>query len=153
MEKKQVVRQIIESVWNKGDAKFAGENIAPNAITHDPMIPNAAPGAAALLEQMRLYRSAFPDLRMTIDDQFADGETVVTRWTARGTHNAALLGVAPTHRKVTVTGIQIDRFENGKVIESWVNWDSMGLMQQIGMLPPLGISTGSAASRGTGLHK
>jgi predicted ester cyclase len=81
------------------------------------------------------YRGAFPDSNITIHEQIADGDTVVTRWTATGTHTGTLFGIAPTGRRVTCTGMVISHFKNGKVIEEFESYDSLGLMRQIGVLP------------------
>ena len=81
------------------------------------------------------YRSAFPDLVMTVDQSFAEGDLVATRWTARGTHEGELFGIAATGKQATVTGITIDRYEDGLIAESWTNWDTLGLLQQLGAVP------------------
>ena len=82
-----------------------------------------------------MYLRAFPGIRVTVEDQVAEGETVVTRFTARGTHNGDLGGVAPTGKEVTVAGISIDRFEGGKCVEQWQSFDELAMMQQIGAIP------------------
>ena len=87
---------------------------------------------------MTIYRTAFPDLRLTIKDIIADDETVVARWSCRGTHTGDLNGIAPTRMQVNISGVSIARFANGKMVEGWVNWDAMGLMQTAGVVPELG---------------
>lgn len=87
-----------------------------------------------------MYRTAFPDTCFTIEEMIAEGDTVVTRWTARGTHKGDLMGVLPTHKRVTVTGITINRITRGKIAESWDNWDTHGLMQQLGAVPALAVA-------------
>ncbi len=79
-----------------------------------------------------MYRSALPDLRIPIEDQIAEGDRVVTRWRARGTHQGELMGNAPTDNPATVTGILVDRISGGKIEEEWVDYDTLHLMQQIG---------------------
>lgn len=76
--------------------------------------------------------AAFPDIHTTLDDILVDGDKVVTRWTNRGTHTAPFMGVAPTGRQVSYTGISIDRLETGKIVESWRNSDILGVLRQIG---------------------
>ena len=94
---------------------------------------------AAELEQYKqlvtMYFSAFPDLHLTIEDQIAEGDKVVTRWTARGTHQGPFMGIPPTGKRAVVTGIAIDRFANGKFVENWNNGDDLGLLQQLGVVP------------------
>jgi predicted ester cyclase len=76
----------------------------------------------------------------------AEGETVVARWSCRGTHKGDLNGIAPTNKQFNITGVSIARFTNGKMFEGFVNWDSLGLMQQLGVVPELGKSKAIAAS-------
>jgi predicted ester cyclase len=83
------------------------------------------------------YFAAFPDLQFTVEDEIAEGDKVTTRYTARGTHRGELMGMAPTGKHVTVTGIFISRVEEGKLAEMWLNWDALGLMQQLGVIPQL----------------
>jgi steroid delta-isomerase-like uncharacterized protein len=85
-----------------------------------------------------MYRAAFPDLQFTVEDIIDQDDRVVIRWSSRGTHQGELMGLAPTGKIVTVTGISIDRFADGKVAESWTNWDVLGLMRQLGAAPPPG---------------
>jgi predicted ester cyclase len=81
--------------------------------------------------------AAFPDAHFQIEDQIAEGEKVATRWTARGTHQGHLQGIAPTSRPITVTGITILRIANQKIVESWGNSNTLGIMQQFGVLPSM----------------
>ncbi len=79
-------------------------------------------------------RSAFLDLHFTIEDQIAEGDKVVTRWKASGTHRGEFQGVPPTGKQATVPGITIDRIAHGKLVEGWTNWDALGLMQRLGVV-------------------
>jgi steroid delta-isomerase-like uncharacterized protein len=81
---------------------------------------------------------AFPDYNVTVEDEISQGDKVVTRWTARGTHQGEFLGIAPTGKQVTVTGITISRHNGGKIVESWTEWDTQSLMQQLGGYPSIG---------------
>ena len=85
-----------------------------------------------------MYRTAFPDLHFTVEDQIAEGDMVANRVTARGTHQGEFMGIAPTGKQVTVTGITIDRIAGDKLEESWASWDFLGLMQQLGAIPEPG---------------
>jgi predicted ester cyclase len=82
-----------------------------------------------------VYRNAFPDLHFTIDEQIAEGNTVMTRWTAHGTHNGELAGLPPTGKPAMVVGVNLDRVEHGKIVESWGIFDQFGMMQQLGVIP------------------
>jgi steroid delta-isomerase-like uncharacterized protein len=78
---------------------------------------------------------AFPDAERTVEDQFTDDIHVVTRWTATGTHRGQFMGIAPTGKRFSITGITIDRVANGRIVEEWQQWDALGLMQQFGVVP------------------
>jgi steroid delta-isomerase-like uncharacterized protein len=131
-------RRVIEEAFNEGSFAVIDELVGPNAVDHDPAHVEEVRGPAAFKAQVEMYRRAFPDLHMTIDDAVAQDDRVVLRWTSRGTHRGELMGLAPTGTVATVTGISIDRFEDGKIAESWSNWDTLGLMRQLGAAPPPG---------------
>ena len=92
-------------------------------------------GIEGLTQFVSMMRSAFPNLRITLEDDMAEGDRVVTRWIGQGTHQGELMGVAPTGNQVTMTGITMHRIEDTKIVEEWSNWDALGLMQQIGAVP------------------
>ena len=135
---KTVVRRLFEEVWNKGNLPVTDELFAPNYVHHDSSTPDVGPGPESEKKRATLYRTAFPDLRLTIEDIIAEGETVMARWSCRGTHKGDLSGIAPTGKQFTISGISIARIANGKMAEGWVNWDALGLMQQLGVVPELG---------------
>lgn len=85
-----------------------------------------------------MFMSAFPDTKMTVEQQIAEGDKVVTRWKAQGTHKGELMGIPPTGKQVTVTGISIERIVGGMIVESWEEFDQMGMMQQLGVIPAPG---------------
>jgi steroid delta-isomerase-like uncharacterized protein len=122
--------------WSSGDLDAFDEILAPSYRDHDTQNPNAATaGPEAAKSTAEMYRAAFSDSRFEIEQQFADGDCVVTRWTAHGTHDGELMGMPATGKQVTISGITIDRFEDGKVVEGWTNWDTLGMMQQLGAVP------------------
>jgi len=135
---KTVVRRLFEEVWNKGNLLVTDELFAPNYVHHDSSTPDAGRGPESEKKRATLYRTAFPDLRLTIEDIIAEGETVMARWSCRGTHKGDLSGIAPTGKQFTISGISIARIANGKMAEGWVNWDALSLMQQLGVVPELG---------------
>jgi len=92
-------------------------------------------GIEGLTQFVSMMRSAFPNLHITLEDDMAEGDKVVTRWIGQGTHQGELMGIAPTGNQVTMTGITIHRIEDTKIAEEWSNWDALGLMQQIGAAP------------------
>jgi steroid delta-isomerase-like uncharacterized protein len=135
MDPKGITRQMIEEVFNKGRLDLIGELVAPEFVGHDPALPQDIAGPDGQREVVSGYRAAFPDLEVTIDDQIAEGDRVVTRWTARGTHTGDLWGIPGTGKQVTVTGTSIDRNQDGRIVETWSHWDALGLMQQLGVVP------------------
>ena len=144
---KNAVRRLFEEVWNKGYLPVADELIASTYEHHDPSMPDLGRGPEAEKKRVTLYRNAFPDLRFTIEDVIAEGETVMARYSVRGTHKGDLSGIAPTGRQATVSGMSIVRFAGGKMVEGWGNWDALGLMQQLGVVPELGKTMAATAAR------
>ena len=142
---KTIVRRLFEEVWNKGNLSVADELFTPNCEHHDASSPDFGRGPESEKKRATLYRTAFPDLRLTIEDIIAEGETVIARWSCRGTHKGDLSGIAPTGKQVTISGVSIARFTNGKMVEGWVNWDALGLMQQLGVVPELARTKAAAA--------
>ena len=134
---KNVVRRLFEEVWNKGNLQVTDELSTPNYAHHDASTPDVGRGPESEKKRATLYRTAFPDLRLTVEDIIAEGETVVARWSCRGTHKGDLNGIAPTGKRVNITGISIARLTNGKMSEGFVNWDALSLMQQLGVVPDL----------------
>jgi steroid delta-isomerase-like uncharacterized protein len=134
-ENKAVVRRFIEEGWNKGNLKAVDELIATDHKDHTPGAEQFGPGREGVRKYVTTYRSAFPDARLNIQEQLAEGDKVVTRWIGEGTHRGELIGIPPTGKKASVPGITIDRVQGGKIVESWGNWDRLGLMQQLGAMP------------------
>ena len=145
-QNKTNVRRLFEEVWNKGHVPVADELIAPTYTHHDSSTPDVGRGPDGEKKRVALYRNAFPDIRLTVKDIIAEGETVVARWSCHGTHKGELNGIAPTGKQFNITGVSIARFANGKMIEGFVNWDALGLMQQLGAVPEFGKSKAVAAS-------
>lgn len=145
-QNKTNVRRLFEEVWNKGQMQVTDELIAPTYTHHDSSTPDVGRGPEAEKKRVTLYRNAFPDIRFTVEDLITEGETVVARWSCRGTHKGELNGIAPTNKQFNITGVTIARFTNNKIFESYVNWDALGLMQQLGVVPELGRARAVAAS-------
>ena len=146
---KAIVRRLIEEVWNKGNLSLADQLFTPNYEHHDPSSPDFGRGPESERKRVTLYRNAFPDCRLTIEDIISEGETVMTRWTCRGTHKGDLNGITPTGKQITVSGMTVSRLSNGKFAESHVNWDALGLMQQLGVVPELAKAKTHAATATT----
>jgi steroid delta-isomerase-like uncharacterized protein len=136
-ETKAISRRFLEEAFNSGKLDVVDELVAPEFVNHDAALPEPTVGIEAAKASINGYREAFPDLRLTVEQQLAEGELVTTRWSARGTHQGELMGMAATGKQATVTGITIDRIVDGRLVESWTNWDTLGLMQQLGVIPAL----------------
>lgn len=131
-----MMRRIIEEVWNRGNFALVDELVAVDNVGHMP--PNENHGPEAYKQYFAMLRAAFPDIHFTIEDQIAEGDRVVTRWSARATHKGAYQGIPPTGRQGVVTGITIYRLANGKFVEGWTNLDELGMLRQLGILPAPG---------------
>lgn len=134
-------RRLLEESFNEGNMDLIDQLLAPDAVSHDPSMParlRALRGPELQRQLVGVYRSAFPDVRMVVDEVIESGERVALRWHAEGTHQGELEGLAPTGKHVTVTGISVDHWRDGKVVEAWVEWDNLGLARQLGAAPPEG---------------
>jgi steroid delta-isomerase-like uncharacterized protein len=133
-DNKEIVRRLAEEPWS-GNWDVVGELASPEYVGHEPTQPEPTRGPTGIREFVQGYLAAFPDGRVTIDHQFGEDEYVASRWTGRGTHQGELMGIPPTGRQVTVTGITLSRVVGGKVVEEWTNWDTLGMLQQLGAVP------------------
>lgn len=132
-DNKALVRRSIEEIYNQGNLAAVDQYAASDFVIHAPS--GDIHGTAGARQYVAMLRGAFPDFHITIEDQVADGDRVVTRWTAEGTHLGEFQSILPTGRHWEMTGIDIDRVVNGKVVECWTNTDDLGLMQQLGVIP------------------
>ena len=136
---KAIARRFFIEIFGQGKLATADEIVAPEHVDRGP---GALPGLPAGPEGAKLcvtaYRNAFPDVQFTIDEQIAEGDKVVSRWTARGTHKGELAGIPPTGKSSTVTGVTVNRVVNGKMVESWGIFDQFGMLQQLGVIPTPG---------------
>ncbi len=135
-ENKAKIRRVYEETINTGNMAVVDELYSPDHELYAS--PDTIHGPEGFKQFIMMYRSAFPDLHFIIDDLLAEGDKVVSRYTAHGTHRGSLQGIAPTGKQVTVTGITINRIANGKVVESWLNFDALGMLQQLGVIPTMG---------------
>jgi predicted ester cyclase len=137
-ENKAVARRYIEEFWSRGDLAVADELIAPDYVVHDPGTPGRTGGVQGEKDVNRMYRAVFPDLRFSTEDVVGEGDRAAIRWIARGTQRGELLGIAPTGRQVAIDGISIVRIVGGRIAEHWLNWDTVGMLQQLGAIPAPG---------------
>lgn len=132
-ENKALIRRGFEEGINGGNDAVFDEVISPDYVNHD--MPTTASGAESFKQVIGMFRAAFPDLRVEVEDVIGEGDMVSTRGTMRGTHDGEFMGVPATGSSVTVSYIDIWRVEDGKAVENWVQMDMMGLMGQIGAIP------------------
>jgi len=133
---KAILQRLVEEVLSaQGDLDVADELFAPDYVGHNPADPEDVRGPEGAKERVSMHRNAFPDVRLSIEEQVTEGDRVVTRWIASGTHQGEMMGIAPTGNQVRVDGITISRMEDGKIVEEWELFDNLGLMQQLGAIP------------------
>jgi steroid delta-isomerase-like uncharacterized protein len=134
-ENKAVARREIEEIFAQGNLDAAEEIYAPDYVGHDPASGEIR-GIEGAKQYAATFRQAFPDLQPTLEDQIAEGDKVVSRFSARGTHQGETEDFGPpTGNQVEITGITIERFADGKIVEEWINYDALGLLQQLGLVP------------------
>jgi predicted ester cyclase len=142
-ENKAIVRRFLEGIFSHGNPDVVDELAAPDFVVHDPSSEVGEVDVQGVKGSISWSHSAFPGLRVKIEDQVAEGDKVATRWRVRGTHQGEMMGAAPTGNEVTFTGTQTDYISDGKIVESWSNWDTLGMLKQIGAVPAPGQQNGS----------
>jgi steroid delta-isomerase-like uncharacterized protein len=136
-ENKVLSWRFFEEVWNDKNLDAIDEIMAADFVDHS-IPPQLPPNREGLKQYVNMYQVAFPNANFRLNDQIVEEDKVVTRWTAVAKHEGQLMGIPATGRDVTVTGITIDRHAGGKIVESSFEFDSMGLLIQIGAFPPPG---------------
>jgi predicted ester cyclase len=134
---KTAVQQLFEKGFNQKEMSAFDAYFSPALIDHalPPGLPTGFEGRKIFVSA---FLSAFPDIQVYAEDTVTEGNKLVTRWSARGTHKGDLMGIPATGKEVSITGIAIDRFENGQSVEHWEIIDQMGMMQQLGLAPTPG---------------
>jgi steroid delta-isomerase-like uncharacterized protein len=133
-QNKQLVRRGVDEIWNEGHFDVADQIVAEDFVVHATTLNDEIKGRDGITQYFAALRAAFPDLTFSIDDHIAEADRVVTRWTAQGTHLGAFQGMPATGKSVRVSGIDVDRIAEGKIVECWMNLDELGLLQQLGMI-------------------
>jgi steroid delta-isomerase-like uncharacterized protein len=133
-QNKALVRRTFEQIWNRGNVGIIEERFASDYIGHSTTEIRGPEGGKRFVAAMR---EAFPDFYYTVEDEIAEGDRVVHRWTARGTHVGPFQGIPPTGKRVTIAGTSVYRVADGKLVEGWTNTDMLGLLQQLGAVPAL----------------
>jgi predicted ester cyclase len=147
-------RRLYEEVFGSGNSAAADEFMAPDIVNHGPGRPPVR-GTGDIKQDAAMLRTAFPDFRVTLDDQFGEDDRVVSRWTASGTHTGPLNlpsgPVTPTGSRISFEEIRIDRHSGGKIAESWFMPDRLTVWAQLGLLPPRGTAAQSGSEASPGL--
>jgi steroid delta-isomerase-like uncharacterized protein len=131
-ENKALVRRWFDEVWNTGSVSAIDEMLASNAVVHG-LGPDLR-GPAEFKPFHVAYRSAFPDVRLQVEEVIAEGDLIAARWSATGTHRGDSLGFASTGRRAQFTGLTMVRIQGGKIVEGWNNFDQLGMFQQLGVV-------------------
>jgi steroid delta-isomerase-like uncharacterized protein len=134
-ENKALARRWFEELFNTQNLDVADEITAQDAVSHDPLLTALPSGPEGDKYVVNLYHSAFPDAQITVEDQIAEGDRVVTRWTGRGTHQGEFMDVPPSGNRIEIAGMTVNRVSRGKIVEIWTIFDALGMMRQIGALP------------------
>jgi len=137
-ENKSIVRRLYEEVWNERKLDVMDELISPSHALHDPNVSSSQTGPGAYQRHVARITTAFPDLHFTIEDIVCEKDKLVVYWIVSGTHKGEYEGIPPTDNKISVEGITIHHIANKKILDSYVGWDALGLMRQLGHVPPLG---------------
>ena len=133
-EIRDIVERFTDLAWNGGDLDLIDELFSTDYVGHDAPRPEPVHGPEGMKDFLRMYHHAMSDAHISLDDVLIDGDKVVTRWTGTGTHDGDLMGIPPTGMAVRFTGIRIFRLDGGQIVEGWVNWDTFGLMRQLGKI-------------------
>jgi len=136
-EHKAIVRRWFAETDN-GNLAIVEELCAPDYVDHNPPLPGMPAGNQGVRQANVALREAFPDTVHVIQDQIAEGDTVVTRLLGRGTFRGAILGLPPNGKVIEIAGISVHRLAGGKLVEHWAQADLLGFLQQLGAIPPLG---------------
>jgi len=134
-ENKAAERRFQEELWNEHNLSAVDQHVANDVVEHNPLFPGQGPGREGFRQTVAMILSAFPDIRVTIEDVVAEGDRVVVHWTGHGTHRGEFMGIPPTNKRMTGAGIDIYRYKGGQRVETWRQWDALGVMRQLGAIP------------------
>ena len=136
---KAVAHRWSEELWTRGNLAVADEIVAPDYVRHDPGDPFPARGPEDVKRIVTMLRKMLPDLRIEIDAMVAEGDLLVTRYTATATDTAGYMGWPPTGKTIRTSAMQMFRFSSGKIVESWAVRDDLGTLRQLGHLPAVDV--------------
>ena len=134
-ENKETVNRLINEFVNEGNEDTADELLAPDYVRYDPDAPSGTQGPEEFKEMIGMFEEAFPDSEVRIEEIIGEGDLVVFRGTETGTHEGEFMGHEPTGKTFEIGGLAMHRVEDGQITETWANWDILGMMQQLGVVP------------------
>src|SRR5262249_35274125 len=134
-QNKALARRWSEELWGQGNLAVADEIIAPDYVRHDPGGPFPAYGPDDVKRMVTTLLSMLPDFKIEVEAMVAEGDMVVSRYTATATDTKGYMGMPPTGKSIRTPAIQIFRFADGKIVESWAARDDLGTLRQLGQLP------------------
>src|SRR5258708_13770601 len=137
-DNKALVRRLYEEVWNNRKLELISEIISPSHALQAPNVAGSAVGPEAYKRQVLRFLEGYPDLHWTIEDTIAEEDKVVACWTISGIQKGEYLAIPPTNKKVSFNAITLNHVANGKIMDSYSNWDALGMIQQLGVVPALG---------------
>ncbi|MBL8254452.1 MAG: ester cyclase [Candidatus Competibacter sp.] len=126
---KALVRRSFEAIWSQGNLAVADEILSSDYVGHIATLPEPVRGVEAFKQLVAMYHFSFPDTRFEIQDQIAEGHKVASRWIAHGTHRGEFMGIAPSGQAMSVTGMSFHRLDDGRIQESWDDWDALSILQ------------------------
>ena len=145
-DNKELIRRLYEEVWNKRKFEITSELISPSHALQGPNFSGSSIGPDAYKHQVALFVAGIPDLRFTVEDTVSENDKIVACWTISGTHQGEFMGIPATNKKISFDGMTIHHIANGKIIDSFSNWDALGLMRQLGVAPPATDATKSLSA-------
>jgi len=140
-----LMKRFVEEVWNNGNMSVADELSSTTTIFRDPIVKELK-SLDAFKRHVQELRTGFPDLRVTLEDIASSGDKVYARWTVTGTQKGPYMGSPGTNRRSVVQGMSCNRLQGGKIVETWMSYDVLGMVQQLGIAPPVGKTSQAAAA-------
>lgn len=138
VENKAVIRRIVDEVLTGGNLDLVDELFAPEYVPHDPSNPARPGGIEGAKQFAGMLHTGLSGVRYTVVEMVAEGDKVMYRWTLEGRHTGPFMGIPPTGRSIKISGIDAFRLDKGRIVESWVAADAMGMLQQLGVIPAPG---------------
>jgi steroid delta-isomerase-like uncharacterized protein len=148
-DRKKLIRRMTDELWNKGNLDVCDEVFAERCSIHDPSFP-VENGVTGLQQQVRELRQSQPDLHLDVHDILVDGDMTAARWTVGGTARGEFRGLPATGKSYVMTGMTIDKWENDRIVEEWINYDLLGCLQQLGIIPEMAAGATESTRSETG---